>query len=139
MTRCTCTILFHVDQKTTILDSCDNLEELTRLLGLSDANASEAWANGWTCLHAAAVKGTLDIIQLLLANNANPNAQQIHTLKTPLHEAAFRGWNLVATELLNAGARNDITMNNGQTPSELARSKGHISTADLIIENGGYY
>ena len=130
------TILFHADQKTTILDSCNNLEELTRLLDLSDANASEAWDNGFTCLNRAAIQGNLDIVKLLLANNANPNAQGTNNLKTPLHAAAANGDNLVVTELLNAGARNDITMSSGRTPSELARFKSYTSTADLI-ENGG--
>ena len=64
------------------------------------ANPNSGYSR-WSPLHAAAVAGNADIVQVLLAAGANP---RIHQGWTALHVAAWSGNRAVVQALLGAGA-----------------------------------
>ena len=120
-----------------MLPSCINtdIEELRGLLKLPNANASEAFSTGWSCLHIAVKNQRLDIVRLLLENGADLHAQNTRQV-TPLHSATERGVRVIAEELLNAGARRDLVDDRDRTPADLARVRGYENLA-VFIDNGG--
>ena len=58
--------------------------------------------NGWTPLHYAAYGGKKEIVELLIAKNANVNAKVDG--RTPLHYAALKGHKEIAELLIAKGA-----------------------------------
>jgi RNA polymerase sigma-70 factor, ECF subfamily len=56
-----------------------------------------------TALHIAAESGNAALVELLLANGADPNALEPGDNATPLHFAAERGWMEVVRQLVAAG------------------------------------
>lgn len=71
------------------------------LARLVDANGEHG---GWTGLHYAARDGRLDVVQLLLAHGADPDAREAGDNTTPLHWAAAHRALEVVRALLDAGA-----------------------------------
>ncbi|QOY88392.1 ankyrin repeat domain-containing protein [Paludibaculum fermentans] len=88
-------------------EACDqgDTEVITRLLanepGLVTARNPRRY--NATGLHATAVRGHLDAVQLLLARGADPNARETGDDTYPLHWAAARGCLDVVRALLDAG------------------------------------
>ena len=58
---------------------------------------------GWTDLHTAAQTGQLDVVRLLLAHGADPNAREAGDNTYPLHWAAAHGHLEIVRTLLDAG------------------------------------
>jgi ankyrin repeat protein len=83
------------------------LTEVCRQLIVADADVNKP---GWTPLHYASTKGHLDIINLLLENNAYIDAESPNGT-TPLMMAAQYGTPEAVKLLLNAGA--DPLIKNG--------------------------
>lgn len=98
-------------------------------------------------LHAALCKANRPVydavIEVLLANGANPNAatepdaetgafmRDCRTkAETPLHRAAAFGTDRAIRQLLDAGARRDIKDMNGETP--LAWASWHLRPASIL-------
>src|SRR5277367_3431489 len=71
--------------------------------------------NGSTPLHLAASKGLKDLVELLLANEADANAED-GSGDTPLHLAVMAGHRDVAELLLANKARVNVTNDRGKTP-----------------------
>ncbi|MGH9160188.1 MAG: ankyrin repeat domain-containing protein [Vicinamibacteraceae bacterium] len=79
-----------------------------RTMLAADATLARAVAvdrnyGGWTALHEAARYGPADVVRLLLAHGADPNAREEGDNTYPLHWAAARGDFAVMGALLDAG------------------------------------
>lgn len=78
--------------------------------------------DGATMLHGASSYGHLDIIELLLLNNANINMQD-STGWTALHCACYKGQLTVVKLLLEHGANFELQTTTGQTAFDVAPTK----------------
>ncbi|CAN6230604.1 unnamed protein product [Urochloa humidicola] len=92
-------------------------------------------SDGRSPLHWAAYKGFADTIRLLLFFDAY-RARQDKEGCTPLHWAAIRGNLESCTVLVQAGKKEDLTVqdNTGLTPAKLAADKNHRQIA-FFLEN----
>lgn len=89
-----------------------------------------------TPLHAAlAGKGDLQVLRILLDAGARPDTRASGGV-TPLHLAASRGSLEAITLLVEAGARPEA-MQDGRTPAELARERGHSEAAEHLTGTVG--
>jgi ankyrin repeat protein len=82
-------------------------------------------------LHAAAARGDVAIVKMLLAAGADPNVRQQGGY-LPLHEAAHAGKTEIAHALVEAGARADLAEDKGRTSVDLAREGGHAELAEWL-------
>lgn len=103
----------------------------------ANVNSENTYTSG--PLHNAAISGNLDIMQILLANDADINAKALvgaYPGETALHAAAFGG-HLQAAELLLAnGADVNATDQHSYTPIRRAVVQGDKTMLDLLIKNG---
>lgn len=88
-----------------------------------------------TALHTAAGKGYLELVKLLLDNQAKVDITDEYE-QTPLHYAASGNYSEVARLLINKGADVNKTDYWGKTALQLAASNGYLKVARLLIENG---
>ncbi|XP_045614420.1 uncharacterized protein [Procambarus clarkii] len=111
----------------------DRTQVMAGLAWGGDPNSRDP--RGWTLLHHAVYKGTLDICFLLLECGANVNAVDSHG-RTPLLLAAYRGNHQIMQVLLDEGS--DINAQDwmGQTPLHWAASEGSVDTVHLLLERG---
>lgn len=79
--------------------------------------------DGWTPLHEA-VTHSLELVEFLLSNGANPNAPT-EMGYTPLMRAAGKGRGQVVECLLKHGAQKGLKDNTGKTAAQMARIEGH--------------
>jgi ankyrin repeat protein len=90
----------------------------------------------------ASQKGNLNVVELLLARDADVDTQKADG-ETVLHLAAFYGHTEVAQVLLKNGADPRIKNKEGKTPSDFASKEGHddiarsLKTATLVRVWGG--
>lgn len=82
-------------------------------------------------LHAAVAGRRPEVVRLLLAAGATPDARQQGGW-TPLLAAAQHGHREMAQALLDAGADPTAANDEGVRPAELARAHGHDELAALI-------
>mgnify|MGYP000096003847 CR=1 FL=1 len=79
---------------------------------------------GWSALHAAALKGCAEVVKILVDAGADLNAQLKSDGRTPLHFAAVLESRLdAAIELINAGADVTLTDNEGRTPFDMPNGR----------------
>jgi len=87
----------------------------------------------WTPLHHAAYNGHKEIVELLIANDADVNAKEI-ARQTPLHVAAYNGHKEIVELLIDAGA--DVNAKPtlfGWVPLHNAVRGGQKEVAELLI------
>ena len=102
---------------------------------LLDAAATQVDArnlDGETPLMIAALKGQVDVVQRLLARDADVNKPGW----TPLHYAASGGQEAVIRILLDANAYIDAESPNGTTPLMMAAYYGGPKVTKLLLEEG---
>ncbi|XP_037306293.2 ankyrin repeat domain-containing protein 27 isoform X2 [Pungitius pungitius] len=87
---------------------------------------------GYTPLHAAAICGQAQLIDLLVSKGAQVNATDYHAL-TPLHLACQRGYQGVTLLLLHYKADTDAQDNSGNTPLHLACMHGHEDCVKALV------
>nr|XP_040018208.1 ankyrin repeat domain-containing protein 27 [Gasterosteus aculeatus aculeatus] len=87
---------------------------------------------GYTPLHAAAICGQTQLIDLLVCKGALVNATDYHAL-TPLHLACQRGYQGVTLLLLHYKADTDAQDNSGNTPLHLACMHGHEDCVKALV------
>ena len=83
------------------------LREIPGFTSIEEISSDTVGGFGDTPLHVAAVRGDTDIVNLLVATGADPNAKGEHGY-TPLHEAAAQGHPATVDALLKLGANPDI-------------------------------
>lgn len=96
----------------------------------------DVWAkvdNGWTTLHGAAQRGSVDGAVYLLARGLDVDARCKGPFGTPLTMAAANGQTEVAKLLLAKGADINVRTDEGLTPLHDAASRGHTGTVELLL------
>lgn len=88
-----------------------------------------------TPLHAAASGGFVDVMETLLAANADVNARDYYGC-TPLHAAASNGHDAACTFLIEHGANIEKECVYGSTPLICAVRDGHLSTVEIMLDRG---
>ncbi|MCL6282732.1 ankyrin repeat domain-containing protein [Ruegeria sp. 2012CJ41-6] len=97
----------------------------------ADPNADTALG---TPLMVAAGRKRIGLVELLLANKADPNIAGGREKRTPLHTAAFSGAADIVQVLLDNGADPLARTKFGDPPLHLAMQKNHFAVVDLLGE-----
>ncbi|MCX6639445.1 MAG: ankyrin repeat domain-containing protein [bacterium] len=92
--------------------------------------------DGITPLLQAVRSGNAAFVALLLKNGADARLAESHYNWTPLHIAALKGHDDVATQLFFKGAAVNAVDKEGRTPLYLAEKYGNKSLADMLRANG---
>ena len=94
-----------------------------------------------TPLYAAVNEGHIEIVKLLLANNADVNAADKDG-NTPLHRVfitlMIKDINGMVELLLSHKADVNAMNNKGETPLRLAIARGNNDMAELLRQHGGH-
>ncbi|KAN0105623.1 Ankyrin repeat-containing domain protein [Russula decolorans] len=112
---------------------------------LITAHSSDVNSNGGshtTPLHAASVKGHLDVASLLLKSGADPNSRD-NAGRVPLHRVSQGGYRVtvesafeIARLLVNFGANASVADHDGWTPLHAAAHCGYRDIAELLLGSG---
>jgi ankyrin repeat protein len=97
----------------------------------ADAEAVARNAMGVRPLHSAVAGGSKEIVDLLLARGADPEARQRGGW-TPLHAAAAAGRVDIAQALLQRGAGPDTHNDEGKSPLDLARASNRPAVIQVL-------
>jgi ankyrin repeat protein len=99
--------------------------EVAKALLAAGADASLASSNALHLapLHSAVASDSVELVELLLANGAEPSPRE-GSGATPLHSAAGHGNAAIIELLLKAGADKDARTNDGKTPKDIATQYG---------------
>ncbi|MGB6867180.1 MAG: ankyrin repeat domain-containing protein [Candidatus Aminicenantaceae bacterium] len=90
-----------------------------------------------TPLHAAAGKGNIEVVEVLIRNGAELEARLSQNQNTPLHLAVRNSQKATVTLLIDEGADVNAKTRYGETPLDLGISKGHDEIVDLLRKHGG--
>ena len=128
------------ENKTNLLHlACqEGLKEQVKMFLEIGAQINTKSNSGATPLHLATKNDHLEIVQILLQNGADTNAEQEDCLRfTPLHTAALNGHVEVSILLLQNGARIDAKTNCYKlTPLHYAVIGGFAELAEIFLQNG---
>ena len=106
----------------------------TLLKQAADVNAAQG--DGMTALHWAAMKGDLELAQMLIFAGANVRATTRLGTYTPLYLASQQGHGNVIQALVKAGADVKSGTPNGTTPLMVAAASGEIDAVRALIDAG---
>lgn len=108
-------------------------KETVKLLLSSGADGAVCNAAGKCPLSVACEEGYSSIARMLIASRAPANVINPADGSTPLMWAAWHGLSETCKELLDAGAKLDVT-SEGLTPAEWAESNGHTDVARWLMQ-----
>ncbi|MGE0567013.1 MAG: ankyrin repeat domain-containing protein [Bacteroidia bacterium] len=93
--------------------------------------------DGFTPLGLASFFGHIELVKLLLENNADPNiAAKNQFMVTPLHSACATSNQEIAKILIENNADVNAKQMQGVTPLHSAVHNGHVKLVKLLIESG---
>lgn len=117
----------------------DRRDVVAQLLAAgADPNIAED--DGSTALLKAAAVGHGAVVRLLLEGGADPNVGRGDDPITPLHYAAFGGFEEVVAALLAAGARLDAADAEGSSPLRFALAQSnHARVAHALLQAGAAF
>ncbi|WP_353288606.1 ankyrin repeat domain-containing protein [Wolbachia endosymbiont (group A) of Pogonocherus hispidulus] len=84
-------------------------------------------------LHSAAKNGHADVVNALIQNGANVNAED-NFKSTPLYDAANKGYIEIVNALIQNGANVNAEDNFKSTPLHNAADKGYIEIVNALID-----
>jgi ankyrin repeat protein len=90
-----------------------------------------------TPLYAACHAGRLEVVQLLLKNQADPNVTNDYGY-SPMYWAAYKGHLEIVKALLAAGADPSLATPFNHTPLSRAKEKGHTEVIRVLVKAGAY-
>ena len=115
---------------------------MEHLISVHSSDIHRRGGSHTTPLHAASVKGHLDVASLLLKNGADPNSHDI-VGRVPLHRASQGGQQVmvessleIARLLVNSGANVNVPDDEDETPLHAAARSGFSDIAELLVESG---
>ncbi|MHC4592034.1 MAG: ankyrin repeat domain-containing protein [Planctomycetota bacterium] len=88
-----------------------------------------------TALHVAARAGHVQVVEILLAHDADARLKDF-VYATPLHDAALRGHREVAELLVEADAMVNSRDGNGMSPLHFAARQGHAEVVGFLLDRG---
>lgn len=91
------------DLLTTAADACS--PAVVKVLLLKGCNVNAASPDGWTALHTAAARNSLEMVHILLAHKADPNIEETKNHWTALDVAVFEKHKEVADAIRAAGGK----------------------------------
>lgn len=98
---------------------------------VADINAKGL--DDFTSLHFAANEGKYEIVELLIRNGANIDAQS-SSLRTPLHVSCSRGFKNVVEFLVNVGADINAQDKDGNTPAHILSEGGRLEILEWFLK-----
>jgi ankyrin repeat protein len=110
--------------------------ESVRALLKSGEDVNAAQGDGMTALHWAAMKGDVELTQMLIYAGAHVKATTRLGGYTPLHLAARAARATVVAVLVAAGADVKALTANGAMPLMFAAAAGDAKAVTMLIENG---
>jgi ankyrin repeat protein len=118
--------------------SSGDLARVQQILARSNGQAvhsnGRGGFTGHSPLHYASRAGHIEIVKLLLSNNADPNRQTTAGGATALHRAAFSGHLQIVKLLLDYGASPLLHDRDGCTALDKSISQGHEAVTRLLRE-----
>ena len=120
--------------------SRNDYQTLGKLLNQHSRNAVRTWLTTPVIgtdypLHACTRSGCTEVVQLLLAHQANPEAKTSDGA-TPLFAATFNGYQEIIAMLLKAGADPNQAKYTGATPLYVAAQNGYQAIIELLLKAG---
>jgi len=113
-----------------------------RLLAKEEAELIDSYSSdGFTPLSLAAFFGREDVLDLLLAHGANPNAASKNQMRVlPIHSAVAHRQPPVALAMVESlllnGAEVNVAQDGGWTPLHQAAAHGQIEIMKLLLAHG---
>jgi len=116
-------------------DNIKELQEYVPKMVNADASTNSSEDHLHTLLMCAAAHGSINCLEYLLSNGANPNKKNFVGM-TALHWAAYSAREECVKKLLNAGAKIEAKTEDGKTPFHIAASRGHLQFIVFLKELG---
>ena len=113
----------------------DKRDEVRTLLK-QGADVNAAQGDGLTALHWAALKGDVELAQMLVYAGANLKATTRLDAFTPLLMAAKDGDAAMVEALVTAGADTNAATTNGTTPLMFASASGSVKAVETLLSHG---
>eukprot|EP00040_Diaphanoeca_grandis_P035755 m.225530 g.225530 ORF g.225530 m.225530 type:complete len:860 (-) comp33462_c1_seq3:94-2673(-) len=109
-----------------------NYDRTKDILKADPKSVNKKDPDGATCLMFAAMRGHMDIVALLIDNNAAIDEQDSLSGWTALMNAVYYGYNSIARCLIDAGATVSIQARNGCTAFDIASIIGDTEIVRLL-------
>jgi len=118
---------------TALKPDCEDTLKMANLLLQQNALIDAKNDRKTTPLQLACAKGNVSLVKLLL--DAKASLRSLGELGTALHCAAYFGQKAIVQLLLQARADVNVPDENGKTPAQLAKDRGHNEIVTLLLQS----